>query len=184
MGVGWFPFHSFLESYESIAYRRCGVGSEGSTLSSTTISSVAMGPRTMLRRNQTNPLRCFDWARPALISASVPQPTANSGTWPFIKRKGVGFRQPSSSSQLRRRSRSSLYRMRLRRFVIEKRFLKASLKLVVYGWTLATAFRNLSRTTVGKRSSSFCVISTVFFRNKTTPTRPSLSRSCKKNSST
>ncbi len=40
--------------------------------------SVAIGPMSTLAKNQTRPLRFLLWASPALISASVPQPTKNS----------------------------------------------------------------------------------------------------------
>ena len=44
-----------------------------------TRTKVAIGPRRSERRNQLRPLRFFPCAIPALIRASVPHPTANSG---------------------------------------------------------------------------------------------------------
>jgi len=50
-------------------------GFEGS-FSITRSMNVASGPRSNDRRNQAKPLRFFPCARPALISANVPHPTA------------------------------------------------------------------------------------------------------------
>ena len=47
-------------------------------MSRTTRIRVAIGPRRSDRRNQARRLRFFPWARPALMSASVPQLTAYS----------------------------------------------------------------------------------------------------------
>jgi len=48
-------------------------------LGETTISSVAIGPRNSEASHHSRPLRPLDWAKPVLISDSVPQPTKNSG---------------------------------------------------------------------------------------------------------
>jgi hypothetical protein len=48
----------------------------GSTASKITINAVASGPRRIDSSHQVIPLRPFDWAKPALMNASVPHPTA------------------------------------------------------------------------------------------------------------
>src|SRR3954470_3908748 len=53
----------------------------GSTRSSTTIRNVATGPRNSEANHHARPLRFFDWASPALIRESVPQPTAELADW-------------------------------------------------------------------------------------------------------
>ena len=43
-----------------------------------TIKKVARGPKNREATHQSNPLRPFDWASPALIKESVPHPTKKS----------------------------------------------------------------------------------------------------------
>jgi hypothetical protein len=49
------------------------------TSGSATINSVAMGPSNRDSSHQRRPLRPLAWAKPALISDNVPQPTKKSG---------------------------------------------------------------------------------------------------------
>lgn len=46
-----------------------------------TISSVAIGPMNNDASHHSKPLRPFDWAKPALMSDKVPQPTKNPGSF-------------------------------------------------------------------------------------------------------
>lgn len=63
-------------------YEQRGVGGNGASLylaftgSNTTMSSVQIGPRNSDPNHHASPLLPLVWARPALMSDSVNQPTA------------------------------------------------------------------------------------------------------------
>ena len=54
-----------------------GTKDPGPTLGSTTIKNVAIGPMNRETSHHSSPLRPLDWAKPALMSDKVPQPTKN-----------------------------------------------------------------------------------------------------------
>jgi hypothetical protein len=63
------PCRASLSGDTEVGPARTGIGR-------TTMSSVAIGPRSRDSSHHTSPLRPLPWANPAFISVSVPQPTA------------------------------------------------------------------------------------------------------------